>query len=305
MNSKQITLDFTRLDPAEKIKAIADKALARMGELQHEEQAEVPEAQVIPFPTVWPDISRAAPSCVLRSALFGVVQRGRRRYLERQELAAWKDVTIRYTGMRLDQADLDVWMQAVHLFRHCGLGERLNVSAYALLKAIGRHTGKGDHEWLTSSLARLIACAVEIRVNKKLYAGNLVREFWLDQETGHYVLSINPQLASLFADGYSQMEWEQRQALGARDLAKWLLGYISTHQATGANPHRIGLDKLQQLCGSEMDAKEFKRQTRRYLDELKGLEVIDSWRFTGADSHTVEFIKPSVKPELQTAEVTG
>ena len=292
-------------DPAEKLQAIAKKAMARLGELKQEGLADVPEAQVIPFPSVWPDIRRAAPACVLRSALFGVVQRGRRRYLERQELAAWKDVSIRYTGMRLDQADLDVWMQAVHLFRHCGFGERLDVSAYALLKALGRHTGKGDHEWLLGSVARLIACAVEIRVNKKLYMGNLVREFWLDQETGHYVLSLNPQLASLFAAGYSQMEWEQRQALGARDLAKWLLGYISTHQATAANPHRIGLDRLQQLCGSEMDAKEFKRQTRRYMDQLKSLRVIDSWRFTGANNYTVEFIKPTAKPEFQISEGAG
>jgi len=37
--------------------------------------------------TQWPAELRTCPSCVLRSALFGVVQRGRRKALERTILA--------------------------------------------------------------------------------------------------------------------------------------------------------------------------------------------------------------------------
>lgn len=267
MTTKPISLDLQRWDPAERIKAIADKAMARLGESQHEEPAAVPEAQVIPFPSVWPDVDRAVPSCLLRSALFGVVQRGRRRHLDAVEIAAWKGVTIRYKGDQLDQADQDVWMQAVHLCRHVGLGERLHISAYRFLKSIGRATGNLNHQWLNKSLTRMIACAVKIQVGHHSYAGNLVQEFWLDKKTGQYVLSLNPRLAALFADGYTQIEWEHRQALGNKDLAKWLLGYIASHQATETNPHRIGLTKLQELCGSEAPDKEFKRKVKRYLHD--------------------------------------
>ena len=54
-------------------------------------------AQVVRLP-LWPAELRTCPSCVLRSALFGVVQRGRRKALERAILATWEGVTIRYTG---------------------------------------------------------------------------------------------------------------------------------------------------------------------------------------------------------------
>ncbi|RMD64931.1 hypothetical protein D6833_03655, partial [Candidatus Parcubacteria bacterium] len=54
------------------------------------------------------DPMREIPSDYIRSALFGVVRKGRRRYLEREPIAAWQNVSIEYTGQRLDQYDLDV-----------------------------------------------------------------------------------------------------------------------------------------------------------------------------------------------------
>jgi TrfA protein len=57
----------------------------------------------------WPDAVRAVPNGFLRSALFGAIAKGRRRYLERELIATVEGVEIRYTGQRLDQGDLDVW----------------------------------------------------------------------------------------------------------------------------------------------------------------------------------------------------
>jgi hypothetical protein len=283
------------MDPIAKLKNLEERARQRSQERQAQltETQEMPrKPTVVPFPEPWAETMRACPLAILRSALFGVVQRGRRRHLYNAEIISWKGASIRYKGDRLDQADLDVWMQAVHLFRHYGLGERLHISAHSFLKAIGRATGKSDHDWLNSSFTRMVACAVKIHIGRYSYAGNLVHEFWLDEETGHYVLSINPLLAALFVDGYSHIEWAQRQALGTKDLAKWLLGYISTHQTTVLNPHWIGLEKLQRLCGSEAPAKEFKRKVKRYMDELKALGAVAAWRFAGVDDDTLEFIRP-------------
>ena len=127
-------------------------------------------APVVRLP-LWPAELRACPSCVLRSALFGVVQRGRRKALERAILATWEGVTIRYTGWRLDQADLDAWLAALHLAREYHLGVRVLVTVNAMLRTIGRCTGKHDHEWFKGAVARLTACAVEIPLATKLLAG--------------------------------------------------------------------------------------------------------------------------------------
>jgi hypothetical protein len=254
-----------------------------------------PQALVIPFRQPWAEALRAAPLALLRSALFGVVRRGRRQYLNEVEIAVWPGISIYYKGEQLDQADQDVWMQAVHLFRHLGLGERLCLSAYSFLKAIGRSTGKHNIDWLKRSFTRMVACALVIKVGRCTYVGNLVQEFWLDERTGKYVLSINPRLADLFREGYSLIEWEQRQALGSKNLAKWLLGYVATHQATTLKPHFIGLDKLQRLCGSDMKGRDFKYWTRHYMAELQALGAVASWCLDGVDGDVLKFIRPPEK----------
>ena len=92
-------------DLVSRIQQIAERA-------QQRPHPSAPKPPPKPAPVVrlplWPAELRTCPSCVLRSALFGVVQRGRRKALERAILATWEGVTLRYTGWRLDQADLDV-----------------------------------------------------------------------------------------------------------------------------------------------------------------------------------------------------
>ena len=62
---------------------------------------------------------------MLRAALFAAIQGKGRQYMLRKELIATQDGgRIRYTGGQLDQADLDVWEQALHLVRTQALGTR-------------------------------------------------------------------------------------------------------------------------------------------------------------------------------------
>ena len=72
-------------------------------------------AQVLQLP-LWPEATRGAPNAVLRGALFAAVHKDRR-YMDRELLAAQDGITVRFTGKQLDQADLDVWEQALHLAR--------------------------------------------------------------------------------------------------------------------------------------------------------------------------------------------
>ena len=89
--------------------------LARIPEMQarakqRAERAPLPGAplpkNVVQLP-LWPEPVRAVPNGFLRSALFGAIRKGRRRYLKAEQLAALDGIEIRYTGQRLDQGDLD------------------------------------------------------------------------------------------------------------------------------------------------------------------------------------------------------
>jgi hypothetical protein len=283
------------MDLMTKLKDLEERAKQRSSERQQqvsERQEERKKVQVISLP-LWPEEMRACPSCVLRSALFGVVQRGRRKYLKRQIIATWPGTTIRYTGIRLDQADLDVWLTALHLSREQGLGARVVCSERAFLRALGRATK--NIEWLKDALARLTACAVEITHQGKTYWGSLIQEGGRDEIAGKFVILLNPKLAALF-DDVTWQEWKIRCALN-RDLAKWLQGYIASHQATASNPHRFGLERLRKLCGSETDELwKFRQQIREAMQELQAAGVVMTWQITVGDA--LEVIRPHRKKQI-------
>lgn len=69
---------------------------------------------------------------------------GRRQYLQNPIIAAWMDTTIRYTGIRLDQVDLDVWLTALHLSREQGLGAQVACSERAFLPVGSGHQRIGE-----------------------------------------------------------------------------------------------------------------------------------------------------------------
>ena len=122
-----------------------------------------PLAKIIFLPS-WPEAMRGVPNVALRSALFGAIKRGRRAFQERVVKASVDGYSIIHTGPQLDQADLDVWEQCLHLARTGGLGNELYFSSYSFLKAIGRATGGKNVEWLIRSLSRLTASVVEIKI---------------------------------------------------------------------------------------------------------------------------------------------
>ena len=248
-------------------------------------------AEVVRLP-LWPAELRTCPSCVLRSALFGVVQRGRRKALEGEILATWEGVIIRYTGWRLDQGDLDVWLAALHLARAHNLGTRVSVTINAMLRTMGRPTAGSSHDWFKGAIRRLTACAVEITAGRKTFGGPLIESFERDEATGEHVLYLSPRLAVLFEDDdYTRIEWEIRRGLGM-DLAKWLHGYIASQRATPRSPHRIGLERLQALCGSDYERlRDFRDDVRKAMAQIQAAGVVTAWRITPGDA--LEVVRPN------------
>jgi len=236
-------------------------------------------AEIVQLPLWGPDYY-GAPVSLLRSSLFGVVQRGRRAYYEDTKITAWRGVSISYTGPRLDQADEDVWCQILQLHQEqeaAGLGVRFEVSIKSLLKELGRANGKSNKEWLRKSLLRLTASAVSVKTQNVEYAGSLVDEFIKDENSGRYIVSVNPRLATLFKDGWSRLEKEQRLALGQDQTSKWLHSFIATHRANSTSPLHMTFKALQDLSGSDCERRRFKATVRESLKKLHEKGVIKQW----------------------------
>lgn len=215
---------------------------------------------------LWPETVRAVPNGFLRSALFGAIAKGRRRYINGEDLAAVDGVTIRYKGERLDQGDLDVWESVLHAVRLQELGSRCRVTSYALLKLMGKtDTGK-NRATLQTRIERLVANAVTVKQGRYTYIGGLIRFAAKDEETQEWVIELDEKLRPLFAaDQFTQVEWAVRHALDGHQLAQWLHGFYASH----AKPFPLRMETLLKLAGSEDANPRSAQQTlRKALDAV-------------------------------------
>lgn len=215
---------------------------------------------------LWPEAVRAVPNGFLRSALFGAIAKGRRRYINGEDLAAIDGVTIRYKGERLDQGDLDVWASVLHVVRLQALGEQCRVTSYALLKMMGKtDTGK-NRTTLHTRIERLRANAITMKQGRYSFIGGLIDRAYKDDETHEWVIVVNPELCALFADDqFTQLEWAVRHELDGSQLAQWLHGFYASH----AKPFPFKADTLLKLAGSENDNPSSGRQKlRKALDAV-------------------------------------
>lgn len=215
---------------------------------------------------LWPEPARAVPNGFLRSALFGAIKKGARRYMKAELVAAVDGIEIRYTGERLDQGDLDVWESVLHAVRLQELGSQCRVTSYALLKLMGlTDTGK-NRTTLHTRITRLVANALEVKHGRYSYMGSLIAGAAKDDETQEWVIELNPKLRPLFAaDQFTQVEWGVRHALSGKPLAQWLHGFYASHAA----PFPLKIETLHRLCGSEAgEMWKFAQTLRKALDDV-------------------------------------
>jgi hypothetical protein len=233
------------VDFAARIEAIQKKIQKKAHAGTAEQAVQAPSAEVrLP---VWPESVRAVPNGILRSALFGVVGKGRRSYINGEDLTAVDGVTIRFKGEQLDQGDLDVYLGVLHLLRGQVMGCKCRVTAYSLLRLLGRTDSGKNRTILHERIERLVANAVTVRQGKHVYIGSLIAWAAKDEGTHEWVIEIDPNLSRLFqCDQFSQLEWVIRRALAGQPLAQWLHGFFSSH----AQPLPYHIDTLLALAGS-------------------------------------------------------
>lgn len=232
----------------------------------------------------WPENKRGLPNGALRSALFGISPKERRSYAFERHVASIDGVEVFITrGPNLMQHHLDVWEQCLKLGKDQGTGRRIEFTAYAFLKSIGRNTGKSDNEWLKNALYDLAACVVRISDGSKTYFGPLIHGGTRDELTGRYVIEINPKIALLYGSGqWTQLDYVQREQLRRHPLAQWLHAFYSTH----ASPYRYRVETIRRLCGADVEGelKKFRQVLRRALERL---DVATGWHWRIDESDCV------------------
>ena len=216
----------------------------------------------------WADDKRAAPNIIYRSALFPALNtKQRRRYVENQKVYSVSGLDVTFTGKQFDQTDLDVYLEILNLAKTVPLGQPVRFSAYSMLKALGRCTGKSDHIWLHSVLIRLRGGTVEMVTGKARFFGGLIEGGIRDEITHHYEVIINPSYAKFFGFGlWSAIDLDQRRQLAQKSTAKALHAYYSSH--TDPAPHRY--ETLAAIVGLEnKNRREMKASLIRAHEELK------------------------------------
>jgi hypothetical protein len=230
------------------------------------QNAPKPPAKVVRLP-FWNDEQRGTPNCFLRSALFAAIYgNSRRPYLENAVLAVQGDITIRYTGKQLSQSDLDLVMAALHLARQHPLGHICHFRGYAFLKIMGRSNNADNYAWMSATIKRLIACAVEIRLGQRVFEGSLISSCIRDEGSDVYKLTLDPDFVKLFgASEWTAVDWNMRQKLIRSPLAQWIYDYAVSHVGT-----KIKLKTLQKLSGREGDTpKRFNEAVKRAKEMLE------------------------------------
>jgi hypothetical protein len=248
-----------------------------------------PAGEVIQFP-IWPESQRALPNVLIRSALFSAAKR--RRQVKRELLAAWGDTKILLTGETLNQADEDVWLQLVHLYLKQSepADFKIRFNAKPFMREIGtKATGGSMVNRLTDSLSRL-GGTVHVRHKRMEYGGGLVDDFTLDEDTGRFVVRLNPKFLQLFGTGHTRIDWKDRKAL-PRGLATWLHREVMSHRATAKHPHRDSVNSLHKRSGAGGVLKKFRHNLRRAMGQLEACGIVAFWSITANDA--LEYVRPS------------
>jgi len=215
--------------------------------------------------------TRAAPNVCLRSALFGVVKPGRRKFLQHTVLASQEGYQVIYNGERLDQSDFDVWLAVKHICAKHPIDRKIQFTAKEIFNILGKPDGGANREWLKRSLTRLHECSVAMKApNGSEFHSHLVNSWKWEEETYNFVVSLSNDLKPLFEkDSYTLIDIKNRKNLH-KDLSKWLVSYWSSHNEI----YPIKDTKLQALCGSEASKDRFRRDLRQALKELEKIGFI-------------------------------
>jgi len=227
----------------------------------------------------WPEPFAAMPTELTRVSLFSLIRRGRRKFMDWVVLEGRSDVTIKYFGKQLDQADADLWLACLRMGRGTPMGQRIYTDKSSILREIGRNNSGASEAWLVDALKRLAGASFLIelsREGKKSMLTTGMLKWGLEKPSDRMFIRLDPDGAKLF-DNLAYIGWEQRLALSSAST-KAIHMYICGHKQ--GEGHFIAMASLMTWCGYEGRIRDFRCNVINALKELEKLKVIHGGKIT-------------------------
>ncbi len=266
----------SKRDPLEWIKQKAAEVTARA----EQKAAETPRQMFLPG---MDEFMRAMPNHIARSSLFAPVARGRRKMHDGSILQSRGDAEVRFSGKQLDEAQADVWMQAMKEAQRQPLGTPIVINRAEFLRAIGREKSGQAYKWLHRTMQDLAFAMLVIEITKadgkpklsigKTRALHLIAGFDYDEASEEYTLTIDPRWHAMYGNReFALIDWDKRRAFGRnQDMAKTLQRLV----ATSADPvQRYALDWLKAKMEYSGRLRDFRNALGVACVELERLEII-------------------------------
>lgn len=228
--------------------------------------ASILEQLNLPF---WEENVRGIPNGFLRSALCSAQRfdkNNHRSMLENVNIVSVKGVDIKYHGVELDQADLDIWETAVHIMRGAPLNEPLLISLADFFRILGKSSGGAMQRDLLSRLVRLRGATITIQQDKYSYVGGLIDEGAIDEETNKLMIRMNPKIINLFQkDQFTHVNLGIKRGLMKQPIALFLYRFYASHAA----PFPLKLETIYKLCRSNAkNMIDFKKNVIKSLSKI-------------------------------------
>lgn len=232
------------------------------------------------------DFMRAMPNHIARSSLFAPVARGRKKIHKNSVLVSRADAVIKFWGEQLDEAQADVWMQAIHEASKFPLGDPVRIKRAAFLRAIGRDNGKWQYVWLHRTMETLTFAMLVIEATNggkpKMSIGrsralHMIEGFDYDDEHEEYTLRIDPRWKDMHGNReFALIDWEKRlQIRQGQDMAKALQRLVAT---SADIIQRYALDWLKCKLEYTSPMRKFKAALITAMRELERVEIIAGGR---------------------------
>ena len=277
------------------LKERAAQAQKEMDE-QAEQKAQQPKQMFLPG---LDEHMRAMPNHVARSSLFAPVARGRKAMHDGTVLVSRGDAVIRFKGKQLDEAQADVWMQAMYEASKQPLGESVIINRAAFLKSIGRSTQGENYKWLHRTMEDLAFAMLVIEIitkdgKPKLSIGktralHMIEGFDYDDEAETYELRIDPRWHGMYGNReFALIDWDKRREFGRnQDMAKTLQRLIPT---SADSVQRYGLDWLKDKMEYGGRMRDFRDSLTRAVAELVRLEIVFKGRIEDSTRGTPQLV---------------